>query len=96
MAAGLSQKDIDKLLSSIDKANKDEAVPKKNGNNETKEIISQGVKRFKGVKNNHYRFIYEYRTPVIRAENVVVLDSKNGEKIPNGKTVVYRLFNNST
>lgn len=95
MAEILSQKDIDKLLSSVDKDNKGEDVPKKNNNNGKGTVISRDVKRFKGFKNNQCRFIYEYRTPVLRAEDVIVLDSKNGEKIPNGKTVVYKLFNNS-
>lgn len=96
MAEVLSQKDIDKLLSSIDKEDKGEVVLKKNGNNGTKGIISQGTKKFKGFKkNNGYRFKYEYISPVIYAENVIVFDSKNGEKIPKGKTAVYKLYNNS-
>ena len=94
MAEVLSQKDIDKLLASIDKEDKGETVSKKNGNNGNKGIISREVKKFKGFKNNSYRFKYEYISPVVRAENVVVLDSKNGEKIPKGKIVVYKLYNN--
>ena len=87
MAELLDQKDIDELLNSNFDLNS--TVPEE-------EIISKEVpkssKIFKSRKNKTLYFIYPYRSPVIKRENVI-LNPSNGVSPLNGKIIVRDLRN---
>ncbi len=63
----------------------------KDNNNETDKILSPNIKTFKYTKNNSFRFGYEYKSPIIKAENVIVLDPRKKNQASNGKIPVYKV-----
>jgi len=60
---------------------------KSNGNGK----LSQDLKTFKHTPNNSYRFKYEYRSPVVKAENIIIFDPKKEKRPSNGKVPVYKV-----
>jgi len=63
----------------------------KDNNNETDKILSSNIKTFKHSPNNSFRFGYEYKSPVIKAENVIVLDPGKKNQPSNGKIPVHKV-----
>ena len=65
--------------------------PEKEDNNEASKVLPPNEKTFKHTRSYSGRIIYEYISPVVKAEDVIVLDPKNGNHPSNGKTLVYTL-----
>ena len=63
----------------------------KDNNNGTDKILSLNLKTLKHSPNNSFRFGYEYKSPVIKAENVIVLDPTKKNQNSNGKIPVYKV-----
>jgi len=58
---------------------------------EKDKILSPNLKTLKHSPNNSFRFGYEYKSPVIKAENVIVLDPRKKNQASNGKIPVYKV-----
>lgn len=65
---------------------------KSNGNGK----LSHELKTFKNSIQNSYRFTYEYRSPVVKAENIIIFDPAKEERPSNGKVPVYKLLKATT
>jgi len=87
MADSLNQNEIDELLNA--NIGLDESGP------EPEQFVRESKvnsKVFKRKKDTALRFVYQYRSPVIKKENVIYNPS-NGMQSSNGKVVVRDLKN---
>ncbi len=60
-----------------------------NNNNKNNPLLN---KIFKSRKNGSYRFKYRYISPIIKSENIIILDSKQKDKISGDKIYAYKIF----
>ena len=61
-------------------------------NNKAVKELSTDIKTFKNPKNNSLRFRYAYKSPVLKAENIIVLDPREDNQPSNGKIPVYKVL----